>query len=212
MALKIGIVNQKGGAGKTTTARALAVAYALSGWKVLIADFDLRQTTAVEWNTTRLRDKIRPRINAMPADKPRDIDGAGYDLVVMDGRPFSDKATLDIAKASDFIVIPSGSSEEELRPSFRLGLELLKQSIAAERFCFALPRCVSDGAGSAAVAYLRNDPRFSVSAQTLLVKPGYEIAHNKGLSAVEAPFPTLKERGEAFAAELIKIITETTHG
>jgi chromosome partitioning protein len=55
-------VGQKGGVGKSTLARVLAVAAARAQHKVLIGDFDLEQLTCVEWGALRMRNGIEPEI------------------------------------------------------------------------------------------------------------------------------------------------------
>ena len=53
-------VGQKGGVGKSTLARVLAVAAASQDYRVLLADFDLEQLSCVEWSAVRLRNRIAP--------------------------------------------------------------------------------------------------------------------------------------------------------
>ena len=48
-------VGQKGGVGKSTLARVLAVKAAHEGHRVLLGDFDLEQLSCIEWSATRLR-------------------------------------------------------------------------------------------------------------------------------------------------------------
>ena len=57
-------VGQKGGVGKSTLARVLAVAAARAQHKVLIGDFDLEQLTCVEWGALRMRNGVEPEIEA----------------------------------------------------------------------------------------------------------------------------------------------------
>ncbi len=57
-------VGQKGGVGKSTLARVLAVAVARAQHKVLIGDFDLEQLTCVEWSALRMRNGLEPEIEA----------------------------------------------------------------------------------------------------------------------------------------------------
>ena len=47
--MKISLVSQKGGVGKSTLARMIACEYAAGGWDVHIADFDTRQGSCTEW-------------------------------------------------------------------------------------------------------------------------------------------------------------------
>lgn len=51
-------IGQKGGVGKSTQSRVLAVAAARLKHKVLIGDFDLEQLTCVEWNALCMRQGI----------------------------------------------------------------------------------------------------------------------------------------------------------
>ncbi len=56
-------VSQKGGVGKSTLARVLAIGAVHRGRKALLADFDLDQLTCVEWSAARLRASIEPEID-----------------------------------------------------------------------------------------------------------------------------------------------------
>ena len=60
MAIKIGVVSQKGGVGKSTLARMIACEYAEAGWEVKIADMDLKQSTSYDWQQDRLAKGTEP--------------------------------------------------------------------------------------------------------------------------------------------------------
>ena len=62
MAQIIGIVSQKGGVGKSTLSRLLAIEYARNGFSVKIADMDLSQGTVTEWNRTRMTRELEPTV------------------------------------------------------------------------------------------------------------------------------------------------------
>jgi len=208
----IGVVNQKGGVGKTTTSRGLAVAYADAGWSVCIADMDLRQTTATNWTAMRLRDGIKPEVVAQPCRSVKSFRGAGHNLVIFDAPAYSSETTIEIAKAVDFVIIPTGATQDDLEPAMKLGHELLAAGIKSDAFCFALICTLSHGASAGAREYLQSDPRFRVAAGELPAKPGYELAQNKGLSVLETQYPTLNAQAQTLFGDLIDRITEKTHG
>ncbi|MBI1930664.1 ParA family protein [Candidatus Poribacteria bacterium] len=62
MALRIGVVSQKGGVGKSTLARLIACEYARAQWRVKIASLDLSQGTSYNWQSRRLQQGIHPEI------------------------------------------------------------------------------------------------------------------------------------------------------
>ena len=81
-------VGQKGGVGKSTLARVLAVKAAHEGRRVLLGDFDLEQLSCIEWSATRLRNGIEPDIEARAFKSLKKLRKTveNFDLVVVDTR------------------------------------------------------------------------------------------------------------------------------
>lgn len=69
MSYIIGMVSQKGGAGKSTLARLFARELATDGFSVKIADLDTQQTTCTEWAADRAEAHIEPEIQVQPFGK-----------------------------------------------------------------------------------------------------------------------------------------------
>jgi len=142
MAALVGLVSQKGGVGKSTLARLVAREYAAAGWQVKIADLDISQGTSTDWKQRRERSGVKPDIAVEPfgtvtqALKVTQL----YDLVVFDGPPHSMAGTLEIANVCDAIVLPTGLSLDDLKPSVLLAHELIQSRIPADRIVFALCR------------------------------------------------------------------------
>ena len=68
MPVVIAFVSQKGGVGKSTLARALAVAAAGAGCKVKLVDLDPLQRTLVLWDKARRRNNVVPAITVEAVD------------------------------------------------------------------------------------------------------------------------------------------------
>ncbi len=66
MAYIIGMVSQKGGAGKSTLARLLARELAHNALTVKIADLDTQQTTCTAWASDRAEAALEPEIQVQP--------------------------------------------------------------------------------------------------------------------------------------------------
>jgi chromosome partitioning protein len=135
-------VGQKGGVGKSTLARVLAVAAARAQHKVLIGDFDLEQLTCVEWGALRLRNGIEPEIEARAFKSLKKLrkDVVGYDLVVVDTRGLADELTEDVSRESDIVFLPTGTSMDDLRPTLALARKLSKTRAVGKKIVIVLSK------------------------------------------------------------------------
>ncbi|MFK7948853.1 MAG: ParA family protein [Saprospiraceae bacterium] len=142
MALKIANLSQKGGVGKSTISRAIAVEYARNEWDVKIADMDLKQSTCSIWNRERMKQEHTPKLSVETFSKVRDTlkQEKNYDLIVFDGSGHADLQTLEIAKVCDYIILPTGLSKDDLTPQIKLAHEMVKKGIPRKRIGFALSR------------------------------------------------------------------------
>lgn len=131
------VLGPKGGAGKTTTARNMAVAAVLSGLRVAVLDAD-RQRTLSRW--LERRPDTLPSIQSFEVPM-RDIDSApdpieDVDLLIVD-TPASVEdhpgALKSLIEAADLILLPSGVRGEEM--------DSLKETLKAVR-PFARPMVV----------------------------------------------------------------------
>ena len=103
----IGLLNQKGGVGKTTLAVNLAAALTLRGGRVLLIDAD-PQGSALDWAAAREGDPLfavvglpRPTVH-----KEIGVIGQGYDHIVIDGPPRVTDLARSAIMASDLVMIP----------------------------------------------------------------------------------------------------------
>ena len=95
----------------------------------------------------------------------------GYDLLIIDGPARTSSATLDIARAADLIVQPSGASRDDLIPAVREFHALTKAGVPNDRLAFALNRIGTPAEEVAARVYL----------QQAGYRPGWELARPASL-------------------------------
>lgn len=111
----IAFMGQKGGTGKTTLAVHTAVAAGQDGHKVVLVDTD-PQESATFWGDNR-KDETPIVATATPNQLPDVLDAAraeGVTLVVIDSAPHSSPNASEVAKAADFIIIPTRASAFDL--------------------------------------------------------------------------------------------------
>ena len=103
----VSVAMQKGGVGKSTLVRSLAVAAADAGLNVLVLDLDVQQSVSL-WRARRTA--VLPVVNATTAaDLPRDLHHArqsGCDLVLIDTPPVRHTDAPAAIEYSDIVLVP----------------------------------------------------------------------------------------------------------
>lgn len=204
MALKIGIISQKGGVGKSTISRLLAVEYSRNQWEVKIADMDLSQGTVTEWNRIRMENNVEPRIAVEQFMTVKDAlkQDANYDLLVFDGEPHSTKKTLEIAQVSDFLVMPTGVTVDDLLPTIKLAHELKKNGIDRKKIGIALSRVGDSHAElSGAKEYIEEAGYHYLGM--LQEKTSIGQAHDSGKAANETAFKSVNQATDQFIQAIV---------
>ena len=116
----ISVTNLKGGVGKSTISRNLAVYFACKGEKTCIIDTDIEQRGTSDW--FERRDEEATDIPVFPMSStdglPKDVkthEKDGYSTIIIDGVPQLSKVTTKMLLISDLLVIPLTPSIEDLK-------------------------------------------------------------------------------------------------
>jgi len=208
MVAVVSCLSQKGGVAKSALARLIAREYASVGRRVMIGDLDTLQATSTEWSNRRNDAAIFPTVptHGFESVKKAIKAAAGSELLIIDGRGYADRHTAEAAEASDAILLPTGTSVDDLRPTVRLAHELIAAGIERQRIVFALCR-TGDGARENADAdlYIRS-AGYACLSQVLPERAGYRQAHDEGRTATEARHASLRSKAKAFAGALTGVL------
>lgn len=209
MAAVVAFVSQKGGVGKSTLARALAREAAAGGLRTKVADLDTQQGTTVDWHRTRLHAGLEPAVSveAFATAAQALAVANGYDILILDGPARTSQATVEIARASNLVVQPTGASLDDLRPAVREFHALVKAGVPVERLAFALNRIGTAAEEADTRSYLA-DAGYSVLAGCLLERSAYRQAQNVGHAITETRFAGLRAQADVLIQSLIDRATE----
>ena len=205
MAYVIGIVSQKGGAGKSTLARLLARELAHNALRVKIADLDTQQTTCTGWASDRAEASIEPEIQVQPFGNLRT---ALAEVGRFDGLHPRRPAALVAADDRDrpgahVIVIPTGQTKDDLRPAVQLAHSLVDVGIEPSRITFALVKTTRSATEVSAARNYLKQADYAVLDGDLPVSTAYGIAHDAGKAVTETAYPTLNAKAERLAQAMV---------
>lgn len=208
--LAIACLSQKGGVGKSTLSRLIAKTYAVAGWSVKIADFNTKQKTSVDWAAQRLDQALVPEIRAEAFTNVKLALKDDVDLVVFDGKPDSEASTLEIAKSSNLIVLPCGVTTDDLMPQVKFAHELASRGIPKASMLFVVNKSLDSQVAINDAKRFIQEAGYLVANTDLGARTGYQIAQNSGRAVSETNYPTLNEKADSLAQEIVDRLTELT--
>lgn len=210
--LVIACLSQKGGVGKSTLARLIATTYCQAGWKVKIADFNVKQKTCLDWSLLRERQNIAPLVPAEAYNDPvRALkDNEDHDMIVFDGKPDSDTQTIRIAQESDVVIIPTGVSADDLVPQVRFAQELKQRGIHTKKILFVINKATESNLAIEDARNFIEAAGFENSRLPIYMKTAYINAQNTGRCISETEFATLNARSTSLAQDIVNHVQALT--
>ncbi|APU00457.1 chromosome (plasmid) partitioning protein [Aeromonas phage 3] len=204
-------LSQKGGVGKSTVARLAAVAYAHAGWDTVLMDADTQQETSNEWFNRRI-DHPKADTKHLYVTRAKGVNPlknlfakADPEMVVIDGAPHATDASVMYAKQADLILIPTGTSIDDLQPAVKLAVSLVSvHGVDRERIRFVLNHCSRNKRETSQAIEAILGAGLKVMGAMLNESPCYRSAMDAGLAANEVPYFIPKNRA-AFLAESIAL-------
>ncbi len=190
-------VSQKGGVGKSTLARVLALGAIHRGRRTLLADFDLDQLTCVEWGALRMRAGIEPEIDARAFKSLKKLrkDDTAVDFIVADTRGLADDLSTEIAEISHVVFLPTGVSQDDLRPTLNLGRKLARRG-AEGRLVVVLSKVGRSEIQFSRAVETIEDAGFELLSEHWPQRDGFQGDLDAGRAGREARNPFLREIAE----------------
>lgn len=207
----ISVVAQKGGVGKSTLSRLIASEFArLDGWDVKIADMDVAQATSFHWMQRRHRQNLSPdiRVEGFQRLEKATADAENFDVMVLDGAPHATTQTLQMALASDIVVIPTGTALDDLEPAVRLAHELKREKVPVARLVFVLSRTGDSDAEIAEAREYLERAGYRVAAGSIPERTAFRRASDQGQAISETGFPSLNDRARACFTSIVESLQQ----
>lgn len=186
----IGVLNQKGGVGKTTIAVNLAATYAKSGLRVLLVDAD-PQSSSLQWSSAREAEPLFAVVGMAKPTLHRDLPDIAkdYQVVIIDGAPRVNELGRAAILASDLVLIPVQPSPYDIWAA----AETVKLIEEAQQFkpsikgAFVINRKIANTAiGRDVTEALSQFTGIPVLSTALHQRVIYAESAGQGLSVIEA--------------------------
>ena len=198
-------VSQKGGVGKSALARLLAIGAIHRGRQTLLADFDLDQLTCVEWGAQRLRASLEPEVDVRSFKSLKRLrkDDGVVDFIVADTRGLADDLSTEIAEDSDVVFLPTGVSQDDLRPTLSLARKLARRG-AEGRIVLVLSKVGRSETQFGRAVETIEEANFELLSEHWPQRDGFQSDLDAGRAGREARNPHLREIAERMEEALWK--------
>lgn len=208
----VAFLSQKGGVGKSTLARSLAVVGSSVGLKVALADLDPQQRTLMRWLKARQQYLVEPSLKVADYDTPQDALSAEHDadLLVLDMPGQLSNAIVGVAKDIQLIVQPTSPSVDDLHPALLVFQALQRVRVPRDRLAFALCRVLGDKEAEATRDYLE-ERGYLVLRGAIKERLDYRDALNLGRGLSETRQQSLNSSAQLMLLDLLeRVLTVAT--
>lgn len=190
------VLQQKGGPGKSTLARAIAAEAARAGLDVLLADLNPQQQTSYLWSVARDEAGHSPRLDATVYHRTDKLlrEADGRQLVVVDGGPHASAQSLEVARAAKVVVIPTGVTTDDLREALKLGQEFVAAGIPRQKLFYVLSRTPSSEREIESARTNIEAFGFACAAGHIPLSTGYGADMDSALAITETRFRGLNDK------------------
>ena len=209
MCMILAVLNQKGGAGKTTLAIHIATALVRGGTRILLIDAD-PQGSALDWAALRSGEPSFPVIGLPKPVLHRELPAlaAGYDHVVIDGPPQVQDVTRSAIMASDVTLIPVQPSPLDIWGA-RAVVELLAEAAIVKpnlKTAFAINRKIVNTALGREVTEALAVYQMRVLAASLAQRVAFAECIARGCTVFDLdPGSAASVEVTALTAEIVEI-------
>ena len=199
----VAFISQKGGVGKSTLARVLAVEASHKKIKVLLADCDSQQATSYNWLQLRKKSKFKVEVFSTAQQALREA--PKYDLTIIDGPARTSHATLEIAQKADLVIQPTGATRDDLVPAVKEFNALKKAGIPTKKLLFVPTRLSSTTEAQIIQEYLKTTG-YNCSPFYLMEKASYKQIQNEGKAVSEVIYKSLRNQAKELTNFLLNSI------
>ena len=212
--MKIAILNQKGGSGKTTVAIHLAHGLSLNNYSVLLVDSD-PQGSCRDWAAAR--DNEAP-FTIIGLDRPilhEQIPklAVNYDFVIIDGAPRVSSLTRSAIMASDLVIIPIQPSPLDIWAAHEV-IELIKEASIYKpnlTAAFVVNRKIGNTTIGREVKEVLKEYEIPILESTINQRVSFAEALNSGNTVLETAPQTLAAKEiHSLTSEIIAALTPET--
>lgn len=219
MAKVIGVIQVKGGAGRSTIATNLAGIIGLKGARVALIDSDMPQGTSASWGSLRQQETPIDNLTIETADNHEHLIetaerlASTHDFIVIDGPPRIAEITRATLILSDLCLIPLGTSAAEIWATGDLLTTINEAKEAGQALGKTIDARIVWNRYRAATTAAKEMPdavKTELGLKALNTRIGYRVAYSdalaQGMTVMEWSDKTAKDEMRDLCIEIGKII------